>query len=191
MSETDGAPTPPPGPGATLAEKIEYLRRATAEDPAKPPSFEQMTAEMNIEAGHRAISTPYTWQLTTGRADNPTLKHLALLANHFGVDPAYFVNRDPEAMRAVAHAANDDSASPLRKLLDIFADYFGVDVAYFFDDEAAARIDEELRFLDAIARGDVRSIAMRSAGLSPEALAEINRQIDAARVEEGLDVPDT
>ncbi|MEZ0066648.1 transcriptional regulator with XRE-family HTH domain [Streptacidiphilus sp. MAP12-20] len=195
MTETpeprDAAPPTPPGPGATLADKIEYLRRATAEDPSKPPSYEQMAAEMNIQAGERVISTPYTWQLSTGKKDNPTLRHLSIIASHFDVDPSYFVNRDPEALRAAWGNVGGDDVTPLRQLLNLLAEYFGVDAAYFFDDEVASRIDEELKFLDAISSGEIRTIALRSAGLSSQALAQINAQIDAARRREGLDGGDT
>jgi len=172
----------------TLAQKIEYLRRQTAEDPDRPPSYPQIAEAMNALAGDGSITRQHLWKLATGHADNPSLRHLELLAEAFGVDPSYFTSRSTEALRRAVQAATlGGERSPLARILDFFADYFGVDVAYFFDDEAAARINEEIRFLDAIASGDVRSIAMRSAGLSPGALAEINRQIDAARREEGLD----
>ncbi|MEY9966634.1 transcriptional regulator with XRE-family HTH domain [Streptacidiphilus sp. MAP12-16] len=172
----------------TLAQKIEYLRRHTAEDPDRPPSYPQIAEAMNASAGEGSITRQHLWKLATGHADNPSLRHLELLAEAFGVDPSYFASRSPDGLRQAVQAATvDGRRHPLGQLLDLLADYFGVDVAYFFDDEATNRINEEIKFLDAIAGGDIRSIALRSAGLSPQALAEINRQIDLARREEGLD----
>src|SRR5262249_773977 len=63
--------------------------------------------------------------------------------------------------------------NPTRKHLEALADFFGVSPAYFFDDEAAARIDAELRLLVALRDGPVRHLALRAHGLSHASLAKI------------------
>src|SRR5438270_311624 len=51
--------------------------------------------------------------------------------------------------------------NPTKKHLEALADFFGVSPLYFFDDEAAARIDAELRLLIALRDGPVRHLALR------------------------------
>lgn len=76
--------------------------------------------------------------------------------------------------------------NPTKKHLEALADFFGVSPAYFFDDEAAERIDAELQLLAAMRDADVRGVALRAAGLSPETLSAIQGIIERARLLEGL-----
>ncbi|MCC9309287.1 XRE family transcriptional regulator [Kitasatospora sp. RB6PN24] len=90
---TDGAGTAREAAPVTLAEKIDYLFTHTTPPGEKVPSNEEVATAINIRAGERAISTPYLWQLRTGRRDNPTKRHLELIAQHFGVSPAFFFDQ--------------------------------------------------------------------------------------------------
>src|SRR5829696_959495 len=71
--------------------------------------------------------------------------------------------------------------NPTKKHLEALADFFGVSPAYFFDDEAAARIDAELRLLTALRDASVRQLAVRAFGLSPESLAAIADVVERVR----------
>lgn len=97
------------------------------------------------ERGGGSISPAYIYLLRKGQRDNPTKRHLELLAAFFGVTPSYF-----------------------------------------FDDEAAARIEQQLDLLAAFRDGEVRRLAARASGLSPRSLDGILRMVDAAREIEGL-----
>src|SRR3954466_4572585 len=63
--------------------------------------------------------------------------------------------------------------NPTKKHLEALADVFGVSPAHFFDDEAASRVDAELRRLTALHDASMRHLAVRAFGLSPESLAAI------------------
>jgi len=71
--------------------------------------------------------------------------------------------------------------NPTKKHLEALADFFGVSPAYFFDEEAVARIDAELEFLAALRDSQVREIALRAFGLSPEFLSSVAEMIQRAR----------
>jgi len=76
--------------------------------------------------------------------------------------------------------------NPTKKHLEALAAHFGVPVAYFFDDEVAAAVDRELVLLAAMRDNSVRTVALRSAGLSGESLDAIAAMIEHARRLEGL-----
>ena len=76
--------------------------------------------------------------------------------------------------------------NPTKKHLEALADFFGVSPAYFFDDEAASRIDAELRLLTALRDASVRQLAVRAFGLSAESLAAIADVVERVRQLEGL-----
>lgn len=102
-------------------------------------------AKAITENGEGSISPAYIYMLRKGQRDNPTKRHLELLAEFFGVTPAYF-----------------------------------------FDEDAAARIEQQLDLLAAFRDGEVRRLAARASGLSPKSLQGILRMVDAAREIEGL-----
>lgn len=81
--------------GRTLAEKLDHLFR-TVHPGRREYSHEEVAAA--IRAGGVTISHTYIWQLRKGLRDNPTIRHLAALAEFFGVPAAYFVN-DADAAR--------------------------------------------------------------------------------------------
>jgi transcriptional regulator with XRE-family HTH domain len=68
--------------------------------------------------------------------------------------------------------------NPTRKHIAALAKFFGVPPAYFFDDDEAARIDDELDFLMAFREGQVRQIALRASGLTPELQETIRTLIE-------------
>ena len=76
--------------------------------------------------------------------------------------------------------------NPTKKHLEALADFFGVSPVYFFDDAAAARIEAELDLLAALRDAQVRQVALRASGLSPDSLRTIADMIDRVRQLEGL-----
>jgi len=77
--------------------------------------------------------------------------------------------------------------NPTMKHLEALARFFGVPPAYFFNDESSERIAAELSTLAAMRDNQVRSVALRASGLSPETLRTIQGFIERARTLEGLD----
>ncbi len=76
--------------------------------------------------------------------------------------------------------------NPTKRHLEQLAAFFGVTPAYFFDDDAARKIDAQLELLAAMRDADVRQVAMRASGLSPESLRVIAGMIERTRQLEGL-----
>ena len=128
----------------TLAEKLDHLFRTARSHHRGEVSYADVAEDIRARGGP-SISASYLWELRTGRADNPTKRHLEALADYFEVKPSYF-----------------------------------------FDEEVAARIDEQLDLLAALRDTGVREIALRSSGLSPEGIAAIRGVIEHVRRVEGL-----
>jgi transcriptional regulator with XRE-family HTH domain len=76
--------------------------------------------------------------------------------------------------------------NPTKHHMEALAKFFGVPPAYFFDEEVAARIDEQLDLLAAFRDPQVRELALRASGLSPETLKTMIDMVDRARELEGL-----
>jgi transcriptional regulator with XRE-family HTH domain len=76
--------------------------------------------------------------------------------------------------------------NPTKNHIEALAGFFGVPPAYFFDEDTAAQIDAELELLAAIRDANVRSLALRAQGLSPESLDTIAEMIERVRKLEGL-----
>lgn len=76
--------------------------------------------------------------------------------------------------------------NPTKKHLEALAQFFGVEPSYFFDEAASAQIAAELELLAAMRDAEIRSVALRAAGLSPESLSAIRGMIEHARRLEGL-----
>ncbi|MEV7677861.1 helix-turn-helix domain-containing protein [Streptomyces sp. NPDC088341] len=104
-------------------------------------------------------------------------------------------NREPYSHEEVARAcreATGDSFSatylwqlrtgrrdnPTKRHLEALAQFFHVPVAYFFDDDQGAAVAKELELLGALRDAQVRSMALRAVGLSPEAVGTISDMID-------------
>ena len=71
--------------------------------------------------------------------------------------------------------------NPTKNHIEALAGFFGVPPAYFFDEDTAAQIDAELELLAAIRDANVRSLALRAQGLSPESLDTIAEMIERVR----------
>jgi len=76
--------------------------------------------------------------------------------------------------------------NPTKHHLEALAAFFGVPPAYFLDDETAARVDEQLDLLAAFRDPQVRELAVKASGLSPETLRTVLDMVDRARELEGL-----
>jgi transcriptional regulator with XRE-family HTH domain len=76
--------------------------------------------------------------------------------------------------------------NPTKRHLEALADFFGVPPSYFFDEDAAGRIDDQLRLLAALRDARVSGLALRASGLSEESLSAISAMIEQARKFEGL-----
>lgn len=79
--------------GGPLARKINHLFETVRRSDGKPYSNEEV-AEAITELGEATISGTYLWYLRRGDRDNPTKKHLEILARFFDVSPAYFFDDD-------------------------------------------------------------------------------------------------
>lgn len=112
--------------------------------------------------------------------------------------------RGPYSLREAAQAINDRAGEklisaaylsalrtgqkrePSSRRLSAIAEFFGVQVGYFSDDDVAARTNEQLEALAAMRDGDVRTLALRAAELSPRALKAILQIVESTRAAEGL-----
>jgi transcriptional regulator with XRE-family HTH domain len=74
----------------TLAEKLNHLFQ-TVYPAGRGPWKDAEVAAGLTERGEN-ISDVYIWKLRTGRATNPTIKHLQALAGWFQVNVGYFVD---------------------------------------------------------------------------------------------------
>jgi transcriptional regulator with XRE-family HTH domain len=87
------------GRGWSLAHKINHLFETIRRPDGKPYSNEEVAEAINCR-GDATISGTYLWYLRKGDRDNPTKKHLEVIARFFDVSPAYFF--DDGRPRAVA-----------------------------------------------------------------------------------------
>ncbi|MFA1549539.1 hypothetical protein [Actinomadura chokoriensis] len=77
-------------PGASLAEKVEWLIQNLWPADAGPPRNNVETAAAIAQATGEDISSTTVWKLRTGRQENPQLKTLTALATFFGVPIGFF-----------------------------------------------------------------------------------------------------
>ena len=87
----------PHGP-LSLADKLNRLFETVHPAGRGEYSPEEVAKGIN-EVGGGSISPAYIYLLRKGQRDNPTKRHLELLAAFFGVTPAYFF--DDEAARKI------------------------------------------------------------------------------------------
>jgi transcriptional regulator with XRE-family HTH domain len=76
----------------SLADKLDHLFRTVHPRDRGEFSYDEVAAA--IQQAGVSISGSYLWLLRSGRRDNPTKKHIAALAQFFGVPPAYFFDDD-------------------------------------------------------------------------------------------------
>jgi hypothetical protein len=67
------------------------------------------------------------------------------------------------------------------------ANFFRIKPAYFTDDEYYEKLDKELSWLAAVRDDNVRRIAVRAVGLSPQAQQDIVERVNELRRAERLD----
>lgn len=65
--------------------------------------------------------------------------------------------------------------------LEVLAEFFGVPPSYFFDEEAAAKVNRQMKLAVALGNARIRNLAMRAEGLSEESLDAILSIVSAAR----------
>ncbi|MER7568314.1 hypothetical protein ABTZ93_35955 [Streptomyces sp. NPDC097941] len=85
----------PQDDGRSLVEKFDQrlnqLIHAHYPNERTRPGFARLAAEVREVTG-RSISATYLWELSTGKKRNVTLEQLGVLAEFFGVPPAYFLD---------------------------------------------------------------------------------------------------
>jgi transcriptional regulator with XRE-family HTH domain len=77
--------------------------------------------------------------------------------------------------------------NPSSTTMTALANFFRIKPAYFTDDEYYEKLDQELSWLAVMRDEGVRRIAVRAAGLSPEAQQDIVHRVDELRRRERLD----
>jgi transcriptional regulator with XRE-family HTH domain len=70
--------------------------------------------------------------------------------------------------------------------LRAIAEYFGLPASYLIDDDPDPNVDAQLTLLQALRDNGVRDLAMRAAGLTPQALDSVAAMIDHVRQLEQL-----
>jgi transcriptional regulator with XRE-family HTH domain len=76
--------------------------------------------------------------------------------------------------------------NPTMRHLEALSGFFGVPPSYFFDEDTAARVDDQLELLVALRDHHVRQLAILANGLSTETLETITTMLERARQLEGL-----
>ncbi|MEV6209582.1 helix-turn-helix transcriptional regulator [Kitasatospora sp. NPDC051914] len=87
---------------------------------------------------------------------------------------------------AIQQLRTGSKTNPTMNTIEALAQFFGVRPSYFFDDESAERTAAELSLLASMRDNNVRTIATRASGLSPETLSVLQGFIERARALEGL-----
>jgi transcriptional regulator with XRE-family HTH domain len=77
--------------------------------------------------------------------------------------------------------------NPSSATMAALANFFRIKPAYFTDDEYYEKLDKELSWLAAVRDDGVRRIAVRAAGLSPQAQQDIVERVNELRRAEHLD----
>src|ERR1700730_9113691 len=80
-----------------------------------------------------------------------------------------------------------DRTNPSMRHLHGLCAFFGVPIGYFFDEELEGRVNAQLELAASLRDPAVRELAMRAAGLSPEALHSLTLMVEHARRLEGLE----
>lgn len=77
--------------------------------------------------------------------------------------------------------------NPSSATMAALANFFRIKAAYFTDDEYYQKLDKELTWMSTMRDDGVRRIALRAAGLSPQAQQDIVERVDELRRAEHLD----
>lgn len=81
-------------PRGLLASRLEAMRLKTGAKGRKALTWGQIAKEINSAAGDEVISPSFLYNLANGTKDNPTRRHLAVLAAYFGAPVSYFFEDD-------------------------------------------------------------------------------------------------
>lgn len=179
---------------SSFAERLDFL---CTHDPRGPLSNPQVV-QMLEERGLPSFSGTYMWQLRTGRADNPTLRHMDSLADLFGVPRDYWASaataKVVDALIVQLNGLKASGATPesLHRQLAKFTQSMGEGAA---PEALKAQLDELARMsrhgvsaeaLKSLQDARVSKIAMRSVGLSDAGLSTVTSFIENFRLAEGL-----
>ncbi|MEU5430554.1 hypothetical protein AB0H73_33825 [Streptomyces olivoreticuli] len=195
MTHADGdeAPQDESAKGG-FADRLDFL---CTHDPRGPFTNPQVV-RMLEDRGLPAPSSTYMWQLRTGRADNPTKKHMDALADLFAVPHDYWSNRGTattvNGMIARLNELKGSGTDPeqLHRQLRSFTKLMsrGVTPEVLHEQlETLIRLQEAgvtAATLKRLQDARVTEIAMRAVGLSDEGLTAAAAMIDQVRRLEGL-----
>ncbi|TQM70569.1 hypothetical protein FHX41_4299 [Actinomadura hallensis] len=155
-------------PGASLAEKVEWLIRNLWPADAGPPRNNVETAAAIARATGEDISSTTVWKLRTGRQENPQLRTLTALASFFGVPLGFFgfpaesaPIGDDLVLTALRRAVEQGAVRPevLRALVDLTPETRRV-----VDEMILAAAAADRRWNGGAARGDRAAVPEGSAG---------------------------
>jgi len=90
------------------------------------------------------------------------------------------------SVQYLSHLRLGQRTVPSYEKLRAIATFFGVDVGYFSDKLPAGEADEQTQIAQALRDAGVRSMALRSQGLSEASLGTVKALIDHLRSQEGL-----
>lgn len=76
---------------------------------------------------------------------------------------------------------NGLKTNPTVQHLRAIADYFGVPPSYLIDRESDQQIEAQLTLMQALRDSGVRDLAMRTSGLTPEAISSLAAMVDEVR----------
>lgn len=118
---TDPSPKPAGPSLPAFADKLNYLFATVHARGSRELSNEDV-ARLVSERGGPTISATYLYYLRTGQRDNPTKRHLEVLAEAFGVSPAYFfddaVAERVQAELGLLHALADSPVLDIQRRSD-------------------------------------------------------------------------
>ncbi|MFF5566603.1 hypothetical protein ACFY7Z_13360 [Streptomyces sp. NPDC012623] len=195
MTHADGTRTPPGEPDeGSFAERLDFLCSNDPRGPFSNPTVVKMLEEKGLPS----FSSTYMWQLRTGRADNPTKKHMDALAALFGVPEDYWSSRATAQVinrlitRLNGFKENGATSEQLHRQLVSFTQRMSEGAA---PEALVAQLDELARMnrqgvtastLKRLQDARVTSIAMRAVGLSDQGLSAAAAMIEQVRRLEGL-----
>ncbi|MEN8652556.1 hypothetical protein ABCR94_18615 [Streptomyces sp. 21So2-11] len=195
MTHDHGTQTPQEEPDVgSFAERLDFLCSNDPRGPFTNPTVVKMLEKQGLPS----FSNTYMWQLRTGRADNPTKKHMDALAALFGVPEDYWSSRATAQVinRLIARLngfkGNGATPEQLQRQLVSFTKRMSEGAA---PEALVAQLDELARMnqqgvtastLKRLQDARVTSIAMRAVGLSDQGLSAAAAMIEQVRRLEGL-----
>ena len=87
----------------------------------------------------------------------------------------------------ISHLRSGRRKNPSARLLAAMAALFGVPIGYFFDPDLENQVTTELNALSAMKDSRAKKLMVRTQGLSPESMDDLEVIVDRIRKLEGLD----